>query len=118
MRLLLHLLATLMIRASAFRQLLARPAWGRGGAIPAARLSDAAPAAATGPVHADAAAFRRLGLAESLVQSLASLGFTAPSPVQRAAIPEVQMHHLQAQSPMAPCIQHKLCWIQNNETCT
>ena len=36
----------------------------------------------------DMLAFRRLGLIEPLVDSLASLGFTDPSPIQRAAIPE------------------------------
>jgi len=54
-------------------------------------VADAAPEAAAAPAPADASGFMGFGLSPELLSGLAAIGFQDPSPIQRAAIPELML---------------------------
>lgn len=60
-------------------------------ASPAAETTSQAPAAAGGDDHGPASGFAHFGFGPELLQALESVGYSEPSPIQQAAIPELML---------------------------
>lgn len=61
------------------------------GTSPAAETTSQAPAAAGGDGRGPASGFAHFGFGPELLQALEAVGYTEPSPIQQAAIPELML---------------------------